>query len=67
MLRYKDSRIDDKLLRKQVIKCCKKIVGAFKGAVEEDEELEKDLINQKEIVISEICVIEIMSEKLTTK
>ena len=35
--------------------------------MEEDEELEKDLINQKEILISEICVIEIMSEKLTTK
>ena len=44
-MRYKDIRIDDKLLRKQVIKGCKKITLAFKGAIEEDEELEKDMIN----------------------
>jgi len=40
---------------------------AFKGAIEEDEEMEKDLLNQKELVISEICVVEIMGEKLSLK
>ena len=43
-MKYKDARIDDKLLKKQVVKCCKKISGCFKGAVEEDDELEKDLL-----------------------
>jgi hypothetical protein len=66
-MRYKDARIEDKLLRKQVVKGCKKISLAFKGAIEEDEELEKDLLSQKEIVLSEICVLEIMGDKLTTK
>ena len=54
-------------MKKQIVKCCKKIASSFKGAVEEDEELEKDLLNQKELVLSEICVLEIMSDKLTTK
>lgn len=67
LMRYKDARIEDKLLRKQVVKGCKKISLAFKGAIEEDEELEKDLLNQKEIVLSEICVLEIMGDKLSTK
>lgn len=67
LMRYKDARIEDKLLRKQVVKGCKKISLAFKGAIEEDEELEKELLNQKEIVLSEICVLEIMGDKLTTK
>lgn len=66
-MRYKDARIEDKLLRKQIVKGCKKISLSFKGAIEEDEELEKDLLNQKEIVVSEICVLEIMCDKLTTK
>lgn len=43
-MRYKDARIDDKLLKKQIIKGCKKISTAFKGAIEEDEEMEKDLM-----------------------
>lgn len=67
LLRYKDSRIDDKLLKKQVVKQCKKISQAFKGAIEEDDELEKDLLNQKEIILSEICLLEIMGDKLTIK
>ena len=45
LLRFKDSRIDDKLVKKQFIKGCKKITLAFKGVVDEDEELEKDLMN----------------------
>jgi hypothetical protein len=67
LMRYKDARIDDKLLRKQIVKGCKKISLAFKGAVEEDEELEKDLLNQKELILSEICLLEIMGDKLTVK
>lgn len=43
--RFKDARIEDKLLRKQFVKGCRKISIAFKGVVEEDEELEKDLTN----------------------
>lgn len=43
--RFKDARIEDKLLRKQFVKGCRKISVAFKGVVEEDEELEKDLTN----------------------
>jgi hypothetical protein len=35
--------------------------------VDEDEELEKDLMNQKELLISEISCLEIMGEKLTRK
>jgi len=66
-MRYKDARIEDKLLRKQIVKGCKKISLAFKGAIEEDEELEKDLLSQKEIVLSEVCTLEIMGEKLTIK
>ena len=38
-MRYKDARIEDKLLRKQIVKGCKKISLAFKGVVEEDEEV----------------------------
>ena len=34
-----------KLLRKQFVKGCRKISIAFKGVVEEDEELERDLTN----------------------
>lgn len=67
LLRFKDSRIDDKLVKKQFIKGCKKITLAFKGVVDEDEELEKDLMNQKELLISEISCLEIMGEKLTRK
>ena len=67
LLRFKDSRIDDKLVKKQFIKGCKKITLAFKGVVDEDEELEKDLMNQIELLISEISCLEIMGEKLTRK
>lgn len=42
--RFKDARIEDKLLRKQIVKGCKKISLAFKGVVEEDEDLEKELL-----------------------
>lgn len=66
-MRYKDARIEDKLLKKQIVKGCKKISVAFKGAIEEDEEMERDLLNQKELMISEICTIEIMADKLTLK
>lgn len=45
LMRYKDARIEDKLLRKQIVKGCKKISLAFKGVVEEDEEMEKELLN----------------------
>ena len=44
-MRYKDARIEDKLLRKQIVKGCKKISLDFKGVVEEDEEMEKELLN----------------------
>ena len=44
LMRYKDSRIDDKLLKKQIVKGCKKISVAFKGAIEEDDELERDML-----------------------
>ncbi len=67
LLRFKDARIEDKLLRKQIVKGCKKISLAFKGVVEEDEELERDLLNQKELIVSEISCQEIMSEKLSKK
>lgn len=40
---------------------------AFKGVVEEDEELERDLTNQKELLISEVSCLEIMGENLTRK
>ena len=43
--RFKDARIEDKLLRKQFVKGCRKISIAFKGVVEEDEDLENDLKN----------------------
>jgi hypothetical protein len=43
--RFKDARIEDKLLKKQFVKGCRKISLAFKGVVEEDEELERDLTN----------------------
>jgi hypothetical protein len=66
-MRYKDIRVEDKLLKKQVIKGCKKISQAFKGAVEEDEELEKDMLTQKDVIVSEICLLEIMGERLTIK
>ena len=36
LVRYKDARIDDKLLRRQFVKGCKKISLAFKGVVDED-------------------------------
>ena len=65
--RFKDARIEDKLLRKQFVKGCRKISVAFKGVVEEDEELEKDLTNQKELLVSEVSCFEIMGEKLTKK
>lgn len=65
--RFKDARIEDKLLRKQIVKGCKKISLAFKGVVEEDEDLEKELLNQKELILSEIAVSEIMGDKLTNK
>ena len=65
--RFKDARIEDKLLRKQFVKGCRKISVAFKGVVEEDEELEKDLTNQKELLVSEVSCLEIMGEKLTKK
>ena len=45
LMRFKDARIEDKLLRKQIVKGCKKISLAFKGVVEEDEDLEKELCN----------------------
>lgn len=45
LARFKDARIDDKLLKKQFVKGCKKISLAFKGVVDEDEELEKELAN----------------------
>jgi len=35
--------------------------------VEEDEDLEKELLCQKELIVSEISCLEIMSEKLTKK
>lgn len=54
LMRFKDARIEDKLLRKQIVKGCKKISLAFKGVVEEDEDHEKDLILQKELIVSEI-------------
>ena len=54
-------------MRKQIVKGCKKISIAFKGAIEEDEELEKELISSKELMVSEICVLEIMADKLTIK
>ena len=65
--RFKDARIEDKLLRKQIVKGCKKISLAFKGVVEEDEDLEKELIIQKELIISEISVAECMGDKLSNK
>ena len=43
--RFKDARIEDKVLKKQLIKGCKKITLAFKGVMEEDDELEKDLFH----------------------
>jgi hypothetical protein len=43
LLRFKDARIDDKLHKKQIVKGCKKISQAFKGVVEEDEEMENTL------------------------
>ena len=49
------------------MKGCKKISLAFKGAIEEDEEMEKDLINQKELVVSEVHTLEIMGDKMTYK
>lgn len=49
------------------MKGCRKISVAFKGVVEEDEELEKDLTNQKELLTSEVSCLEIMGEKLTKK
>ena len=61
--RFKDARIDDKLLRKQFVKGCRKISVAFKGVVEEDEELERDLTHQKELLVSEVSCLEIMGEK----
>ena len=67
LMRFKDARIEDKLLRKQIVKGCKKISLAFKGVVEEDEDHEKDLLGQKELIVSEISCQEIMSEKLTSK
>jgi hypothetical protein len=65
--RFKDVRIDDKLLRKQIIKGCKKISLAFKAVVEEDEDFEKELIINKELIVSEISVAEIMGDKLSNK
>ena len=35
--------------------------------LEEDEDLEKDLMNQKELIMSEISLLEIMGEKLSCK
>ena len=35
--------------------------------MEEDDELEKDLFHQKELILSEIGVMEIMGDKLTCK
>lgn len=49
------------------MKGCKKISVAFKGVVDEDDELEKDLIAQKELIVSEVSVLETMGEKLTKK
>ena len=65
--RFKDAKIEDKLLRKQFVKGCRKISVAFKGVVEEDEELEKDLMHQKELLLSEVSCLEIMGEKLSFK
>ena len=67
LARFKDARIDDKLLKKQFVKGCKKISLAFKGVVDEDEELEKELANSKELILSEVSCLEIMGEKLTKK
>lgn len=67
-MRFKDARVEDKLLRKQIVKGCKKISLAFKGVVEEDEDLEKELVNCKELIISEISLLETMGElKLSMK
>lgn len=49
------------------MKGCKKISQAFKGVVEEDEEMENTLSTQKELIISEISCCEIMQEKLSSK
>jgi len=65
--RFKDARIEDKLLRKQFVKGCRKIALAFKSVVEEDDELEKDLTAAKELLVSEVSCLEIMGEKLTKK
>ena len=67
LARFKDARIDDKLLKKQFVKGCKKISLAFKGVVDEDEELEKELANSKELILSEVSCLEITGEKLTKK
>lgn len=67
LLRFKDARVEDKMHRKQIIKGCKKISLAFKGVVEEDEDLENQLMQQKELIISEISCIELMCEKLSSK
>lgn len=67
LVRYKDARIDDKLLRRQFVKGCKKISIAFKGVVDEDEDLERELVNSKELIISETSCLEIMGEKLSKK
>lgn len=67
LLRFKDARIDDKIVKKQIVKNCKKIQSALKAVVEDDEELERDLMNAKELIVSEISCQEIMSEKLTKK
>ena len=65
--RFKDARIEGKLLRKQFVKGCRKIALAFKSVVEEDDELERDLTVAKELLVSEVSCLEIMGEKLTKK
>ena len=45
---FKDARIEDKLLRKQIVKGCKKISLAFKGVVEEDEDHEDEEEEEEE-------------------
>ena len=51
--RFKDAKVEDKLLRKQIVKGCKKIASSYKGVIEEDEDLERELYNCKELNVSE--------------
>ena len=54
-------------MKKQFVKGCKKISLAFKGVVDEDEELERELTQSKELLLSEVGCLEVMGEKLSKK